>query len=90
LLPLIGFGSKDVIQATAYYKNIKNRYHPVKFEVEDISRIVKSSGVKMGALNPAVANFDIYFSERILQIRIKAMNKFTSKSFKLNCAVKIS
>ena len=33
-------------------------------------------------------SFDIIFESIILQLRIKPMNKFTSKSYKVNCAVK--
>jgi hypothetical protein len=90
LLPLIGFGDQHVIQATAYYKNTKNRYIHYRSLVEDISKIDAEEEVSLGELKSTAANFDIYFSERILQIRIKAMNKFTSKSFKLNCSVKVN
>lgn len=88
LLPLLGFGDENVIQATAYYKNEKDRYIPSQSIVEDISSIDSKVDLVLGELKTTAANFDIYFAKRTLQIRIKAMNKFTSKSFKLNCAVK--
>ena len=80
---LKGYSSDDLIQLTAFYKLKDDKFVDCHFltqtlEASDpIVKIVKKSKV-----------LDIYFQNSILQIRVKPMNKFTSKSFKINCAVK--
>lgn len=89
LLPLIGFGNDNLIQATCFYQNTSNRYVLTDILVEEsyiLNQEVKQN--KMGEYKKDLANFEIILPERILQIRIKPMNKFTSASFKVNCSVK--
>lgn len=89
LMPLIGFGSESIIQATTFYQNIDGVYHLDHNLVEAFTDITKDpENVKLGEYKKEKTSFDIMFSDRTLQIRIKAMNKFTSKSYKLNCSVK--
>lgn len=89
-LSLIGFSDKNIIQATTYYVNQNGRYVLFK-NIIDTFEDFKSdlSKIKLGELKTSAANFDIHFKDRILQLRLKAMNKFTSKSYKINCSVKI-
>ncbi len=91
LLPLLGFSQLDVVQATCYYKAQKDGkgYGDDCTVVETSKSIVNNlDEIEVGEYKKGVANFNIYFPDRILQIRLKAMNRFTSKSFKINCSVK--
>ncbi len=91
LWPLLGYSDKEVIQATSYYKSSKESYTHYKSVVELLESTIDSSGVfKLGDRKKTAANFDILAKDRTLQLRVKAMNKFTSKSFKINCSVKIN
>ena len=90
-LSLIGFGDESVIQATSYYKAGIGKYNYFKSHVEKYTELKGDSSIcQFGDLKKSAANFDLFFDNRILQIRVKAMNKFTHKSFKLNCSVKIN
>lgn len=91
LLSLLGFSDSDIIQATTYYKFQDEHYVFTKNIIENSELILKDiKNVKLGELKESAANFDLIFSDRILQLRLKAMNKFTSKSYKINCSVKIN
>lgn len=91
ILPLIGFSEKSIIQVTTYYQNKSGRYNLYK-NIIDTFEIIKDdlSEIKLGELKDNAANFDVFFKDRTLQLRLKAMNKFTSKSYKINCSVKIN
>jgi len=91
LLPLLGFSQLDVVQATCYYKARKDGkgYGADCVVVESSETIVCNlDKIEVGEYKKGVASFNIYFPDRVLQIRLKAMNRFTSKSFKINCSVK--
>lgn len=86
---LIGFSSFNIVQATTFYQNKDGHYHLNQHLVETINEDrYKIEDIKLGELNKNKTSFDIYFPDRTLQLRIKAMNKFTSKSYKINCSVK--
>lgn len=87
---LLGFSDPTIIQATTYYKPQDESYVLYRNIVESSKSVLSNiENIKLGELKDNAANFDIFFSDRILQLRIKAMNKFTSKSYKVNCSVKI-
>lgn len=89
LMPLIGFGSEQIIQATTFYQNINGEYVLEQNLVEDFNCITKElESITLGDYKEDKTSFDIQFPDRTLQLRIKAMNKFTSKSYKINCSVK--
>lgn len=89
LMPLIGFGSTEIIQATTFYINKEGHYCLSEHLVEDFEVIKKSKrNVILSQLDNNKTSFNITFEDRTLQLRIKAMNKFTSKSYKVNCSVK--
>jgi hypothetical protein len=91
LLPLIGFSDKDIIQVTTYYLNKNKRYILYKNTIDIFDNIKDDfDSIKLGDKKENAANFDIFFKDRTLQLRLKAMNKFTSKSYKINCSVKIN
>ena len=88
---LLGFSDQSIIQATTYYKPKDDSYKLYRNIVESVDSVSKNiKSIKLGELKENAANFDLYLEDRILQLRIKAMNKFTSKSYKVNCSVKIN
>ncbi len=90
LLPLLGFGDKEIIQATCFYKAQQKRYLPYSNSIEQYDKMLEVAWPLVSEFKKDVANFDIRLGNKILQLRVKAMNKFTSKSFKMNCSVKTS
>jgi hypothetical protein len=91
ILPLIGFSEKSIIQVTTYYQNQNDRYNLYKNIIDTFDYIEDDlSEITLGDRKERAANFDVFFKDRTLQLRLKAMNKFTSKSYKINCSVKIS
>ncbi|MCT4640652.1 MAG: hypothetical protein N4A33_00040 [Bacteriovoracaceae bacterium] len=83
LIPLLGFSNANIIQATCFYK--KDYQHAIN-SIHQVSDLVMS---ELSFLNKADSTyFEIQSSSFCLQIRIKAMNKFINKSFKVNCSVK--
>jgi hypothetical protein len=90
LLPLMGFGDRQIIQATCFYKANAKNYAAFENVVEVYDSGFEKLEPKLGSFKMDVANFDICLGKKTLQLRVKAMNKFTSKSFKMNCSVKTS
>jgi hypothetical protein len=90
LLPLMGFGDRQIIQATCFYKASAKNYAAFDNVVEVYDSGFEKLVPKLGSFKRDVANFDICLGKKTLQLRVKAMNKFTSKSFKMNCSVKTS
>jgi hypothetical protein len=82
LKALIGFSYAEIIQVTAFYK--------LKDGVFDHHwvHIVKNEELKVLDFKMRKNNFDILLHHLALQIRVKPMNTFTAKAFKINCAVK--
>lgn len=89
LLPLIGFSSDHIVQATTFYTNVMDRYQLYEHTVEAGNIIATNiNDVEIIPLNIDSTSMEIRIFDRILQLRIKAMNKFTTKSYKINCSVK--
>ena len=82
LFPLLGFGSKDIIRATCYHKE---KYSTAKIT---ISRADLIENLALGPLKDGLSSFEIKFPGRILQIRVKPMNVFTTPAVKINCSTK--
>ncbi|MFT6631118.1 MAG: hypothetical protein ACJAS4_001065 [Bacteriovoracaceae bacterium] len=82
LAPLIGFSNKEVIQVTSFYQ-LKNE----KFINTKISILPYIKNLKFEEFIVRRNNLDVKLNKLSLQIRIKPMNKFTSKAFKINCAI---
>lgn len=83
LFPLIGFGSEKIVQATCFHKdNYKKGINQIMLKKNDLKNNFKIQNKEKSSY------FNIAFDSFILQIRIKAMNKFINKSFKVNCSVK--
>lgn len=83
LWPLLGYGKEDIMQVICFH-------HKEKDELKDIY-IGKKLEINVVSIDDKLANnsfFNIELEDRILQIRIKPMNKFTNTSLKINCSVK--
>lgn len=85
--PLIGYSRKDIIQASTFYRASADGYELFGHSIENANAL---EGAKLEQLvnREETSSFDIEFTDRTLQIRLKAMNRFTGKGFKVNCAVK--
>lgn len=89
VLSLLGLGDDRLLQATCFY-NSKNKNYVLSTNLIenyiDIQKELKK--MKIQPYKKSLAHFEIKFPNRILQVRIKPMNKFTTASFKINCSVK--
>lgn len=83
ILPLLGMGRDDLLQVICFYTKTSR--------VNDVKVLIVS------ALKPEIVeiedimnntNFLINLQSKLLQVRIKPMNKFTTPAFKVNCSVK--
>jgi hypothetical protein len=82
LLPLIGYGSSEIIQVTGFHGNSKLDC----IKIEQLKNDLILIKIDQKLVNNTF--FNIYFNDRVLQIRLKPMNKFTNTSMKINCSVK--
>lgn len=85
--PLTGYSRNDLVQAATFYRSAGDGY---KLDSHVVELACDFDGKKPRELvnREGTSSFDVVFDDRILQIRLKAMNRFTSKGFKVNCAVK--
>lgn len=89
LMSLCGLGDRELIQATCFYHQKDKNYQLSEVLIDNALLIEKElNDFQIMEYRKGLAHFEIKFSHRILQIRIKPMNKFTSASFKVNCSVK--
>lgn len=86
LFPLLGFGDKNIIRATCYHKEVSGeKYFPIKITLD---RADKVEMVELGQLKQGLSSFELKFPGRVLQIRVKPMNIFTTPAVKINCSTK--
>ncbi|WP_372654492.1 hypothetical protein [Halobacteriovorax sp.] len=89
ILPLIGIGNPDIIQATCFHKEKKGeKYLPSGVHIVKSSDLISSEEVEILPLKEGISSFELRVGKIRLQIRIKPMNKFTSAAFKVNCSIK--
>jgi hypothetical protein len=87
LYKLMGFSGDQIIQLTAFYQLKDKSFVKNKIEICELKNILNSSSSEVSfKMNPT--NFEVFLAGHILQVRIKPMNKFTSKAFKINCSIK--
>lgn len=87
LLPLCGFTDPNIVQVKCYHKD----HHVYKDDVKILSLkdlIDEEGDLEFMIDGESNTSFSISLGKLLLQIRIKPMNKFTAKSFKVNCSVK--
>jgi hypothetical protein len=90
LLPLMGFGLENMVQATCYHgsdggqdyqlKSVSIRRHN---EVKE-----KLDGLILRPLKDGISSFEFELEGLLFQIRVKPMNKFTSPALKINCSLR--
>ena len=86
LAPLMGFKNPNLVQVFCFYKK--------DYQLENIIVIDGRSlnwealKVRMGERIPKRSSFEIMVEDRILQIRVKPMNKFNARALKVNCSIK--
>jgi hypothetical protein len=86
---LSGFSSDDIVQVTCFYStNTKDQhYQLVSIQLKEYSHKMFQD-LKILPLKAETAGFEISGNEFTVQFRIKPMNKFTAKSYKVNVALK--
>ncbi len=92
LLSLLGFGHKDIIQMILFHSGvqIKERYQVKDILISTAAELenLEICDVKILDYKPSVSSFEIVVKNRRLQIRVKPMDKFTTKAVKINCSVR--
>lgn len=84
---LCGFSDQRLGQLTCYHDFSDKGFSAGRIHLE-FFRAEAFSSIKDIHLHPALSYFDIELEDRILQIRVKSMNKFTSTAMKINCSIK--
>ncbi|TDJ07197.1 MAG: hypothetical protein E2O68_03960 [Deltaproteobacteria bacterium] len=90
LYPIMGFGSKEMIQATCFH-GIENgqKYHLKGIKIFTGSSLVHNlKDFKIEKIKKNLSSFEIKAGELTLQIRVKPMNIFTTPAVKINCSIK--
>jgi hypothetical protein len=78
-----GNSSHDLIHMTCFY-SLKNE----EFRNKNISIRSQEQHLECIEIKANKGSVDIKTNVSTIQVRLKPMNKFTNKAFKLNCAVK--
>ncbi len=78
-----GNSSQELIQLICF-STLKNE----KLEKKSIQVFKGLHNLKLISLKENSGSIDIILDQFILQVRLKPMNKFTSKAYKINCAIK--
>lgn len=86
LLPLMGFGNKEIVQAVCYHDfNGEGEHEVAIFSVNDI--LPGISNTEILPFNN-ISSVELKIGEWDLQLRVKPMNKFTTTAIKINCSVR--
>ena len=88
LLPIVGFGTSNMIQVNCFYKGSDYRFE--KNVITDMNDIIQNmERLAVSSYEFGKSSFIIEMGKRVLQIRVKPMNKFTVPALKINCSVKL-
>ena len=87
LLPLMGFGSKEILQVI-YFHSFPETDSPIIdiHTSQELLNELKHLSLKEFS---DISSVEIDIGEWALQIRVKPMNKFTTTAIKINCSVKV-
>ena len=86
LPPLMGFKNPQLVQVFCFYRQ--------DYRLENIVIVDGGSvdwqnlSIRFGDRIPKRSSFEIVTQDRVLQIRVKPMNKFHARALKVNCSVK--
>jgi len=87
LLELMGFKSLSSWQWTCYHQD--HVYDHFSFyDLEYWREKLMNADLKFGEESTGFGSVNFYFDNFQVQLRIKPMNKFTSKAYKINCSIK--
>ena len=88
LNPIVGFGKSNLIQLTCYHCGTEDySLDDIEiFEGKNLDFLYETLELKKKLGQKA--SFEIQLKNRLLQIRVKPMNKFTVEGLKVNCSVK--
>lgn len=87
LLPLMGFGSPDILQVIFFHDFPENVNSVIDIHTrEEIDSSLADLSIRPFA---DISSVEIEVGEWSLQIRVKPMNKFTTTAIKINCSIKV-
>lgn len=87
LLELMGFKSASSWQWTCYHQD--HQYdHFCFYDLESWRKKLMTATLHFSEENSGFGSVNFYFDNFQVQLRIKPMNKFTSKAYKINCSIK--
>lgn len=87
LLPLMGFGSKEMIQVICFHDFMN--LDEITVDIHDQSELEKLLDFVKIVPFHQTASTEIELKNWDLQIRVKPMNKFTTTAIKINCSVRV-
>lgn len=89
LYPLMGFSHVDIKQVCFFYDKNEENYKDKEITIHAYDEIVSKSNEELEVVLKR-NNIEIKLSNVVLQIRLKPMNTFVNKGYKVNCSVKFS
>lgn len=88
LMPLVGFSSDKVIQVSYLFSGGEDHHNKILIHSwKDVKNMLENDHFQM---KQNKANCEIVNKDLKLQIRLKPMNTFLNKGYKINCAVKFN
>jgi cellobiose-specific phosphotransferase system component IIB len=90
VLRLMGMSTSEIIQVICFHEKDKHSHYQLKkINISTFREVQKCvSKIELMPLKSQISSFNLLLNEKILQIRVKPMNKFTVSAYKLNCAIK--
>lgn len=86
---LMGFSNTELVQVTAFHQNTSRGYTISEIRKHSIQELEQMEKIKT-SIEVNKTNFEISSQFGKLQVRLKPMNKFTHRSYKINCSVKLN
>lgn len=88
LLPLVGISDVDMLLLNCFHREEAGKTHQLDHMSLESIHSFDLDSIILTDLKDGISSFEIAFPEQILQIRVKAMNKFTTPGLKVNCSLK--
>ena len=86
LFSLMGHSNNRIAQVYCFYTHRNDKRY--EFDRVEINFPLNSHEVFFGERPKSKTSFDIVVGDKVLQLRVKPMNQFTTASYKVNCSVK--
>lgn len=83
---LCGFGNREMIQVSCFHQN----YQLKEISIVGFEDLFTGNPDEIQISSEILGNssIEIHFLAFVLQLRVKPMNKFTTKAYKINCSIK--